>query len=83
MLKFFITFAQCYAHREHPTFPKKEGIDAHPDGWVELIAETEKQAHRYMLIHHGINFDMTVEDEWNPAPGQHPLGKLDTIDLTI
>jgi hypothetical protein len=38
-MKFYVTFGQRYAREEHPSFP-----EAHPDGWVEVIADTEYAA---------------------------------------
>lgn len=41
MAEWFVTFGQRYRTETHPVF-----ADAHPDGWVTIVADSEEQARR-------------------------------------
>lgn len=41
---FYFTFGQKYRDKMHPSF-----ADAHPDGWVRIVAESHLIAHNYAM----------------------------------
>ena len=69
-MKLYITFGQKYRREPNPKFP-----DAHPDGWVEVIAPTYDKARSIAIENLGTSFACAwKEDEFMPE--LYPLGRL-------
>jgi hypothetical protein len=70
-MTFFVTFGQRYHREPHPTFPQ-----AHPDGWVEIIAPNYATAWQITQDHLGNHFAFIYEEEQLEKPF-YPLGCLE------
>jgi len=73
---FYVTFGQKYAREPHPTLAA-----AHPDGWVEVEADSEMAARRLALDH--------LDDRWAFMHAEreftrqlYPRGCIARIDQT-
>lgn len=57
-MKFYVTFGQKYARETHPMFP-----DAHPDGWIEVEADTEYAARCVVVQKIGTGWSSIYSEE--------------------
>ena len=71
---YYFTFGQQYRYGNHPRY-----APAHADGWVRIVAETEKIAREKAFEIFGPHWATSYPDShWNPA--FFPLGEIDCIE---
>ncbi len=73
---FYVTFGVLYAHEVHPKFAQ-----AHPDGWLRVVAENEMEARLLVVdrIGHQWSFMYVAPDFMTTAAKYFPRGELDVI----
>lgn len=75
---FRVTFGQQYSYQLHPTYEA-----AHPDGWLEIVADSESQARAATQVllkqHYSMLYD---EREWKKEwEDKHfPAGCIERFD---
>lgn len=75
--RFYLTFGSQYSLAEHPTWKH-----AHPDGWVEVLAETEDQARSLVYAAFRSNWS-NLYDEAGWDPSYFPKGRLGTLQIDL
>jgi len=71
-----VTFGQKYRGETHPSFP-----EAHPDGWLTIVAEDRGQARAAAAAKLGREWcDMYGPESWPHVSHYFPLGELGRID---
>lgn len=71
-MKFIVTFGQKYRREPHPTF-----LEAHPDGWVSVDADTETEARAKVVARFGIAWsDLYPELDFLEDRYLYPRGEL-------
>lgn len=73
MNDYFVTFGQRYRDEEHPKFE-----DAHPDGWVRVVAEDETAAREAAWMKFDQDYSMLYNEE-SFKPDSFPRGELGVI----
>ncbi len=69
----YVTFGQRYAREEHPDLP-----NAHPDGWLEVWAESYDLARLLTFALLGSRWS-NIHDEQDWEPEWYPAGRLATV----
>lgn len=73
MNNYFLTFGQLYRTEEHPQFE-----DAHPDGWVRIIAKDDEDAREAAWMKFGENYSMLYQADAF-KPDSFPRGEIGVI----
>lgn len=74
MATYYLTFGPKYATEEHPHFPH-----AHPDGWVEITANSELDARNEVYNCLGYKWAFIYNDK-NFNPVMYSAGRIATLD---
>jgi len=80
----YVTFGQKYHREPHPRLP---GWACDPDGWLEVVADTEDGATALLIEHVGVLAPGSlvincagIYSKWTAADrGYYPKGRLGTI----
>ncbi|ALY10876.1 hypothetical protein WILDE_94 [Arthrobacter phage Wilde] len=80
MPNFYITFGQKYRHEPHPLFK-----NAHPDGWVRVIAATETEARNLVASYIGPAWAFCYDEQrFDPEAMKmrfYPKGELALVTM--